>query len=429
VSRRAGIVAAAVVVVVLLSGTVGALAAAGDLPWQSRAANVARDEGGAATTPGTGSATSAPTLPESTGGTPARGSVAFVPVFTKLPALPRPTNMLEVPGARRMIVSLQDGRVVSFAKDDSTTELTTVIDLSSSTSRAGNEEGLLGLALDPSFSQNGFLYLYRNVSGGARRTVLSRFHVSGSGSQMKADPASELVILTVPQPFSNHNGGQVAFGPADGMLYLGLGDGGSEGDPNGNGQDITKNLLGSIIRIDVRNATSATPYTIPPDNPFASSPNGARPETFAYGLRNPWRFSFDKGGRLLAGDVGQNQWEEIDYVQAGENFGWNVMEASHCYKPSTGCNQSGLTLPIAEYSHDGGNCSVTGGYIAAGGYVLGDYCTGAVWVISGVFSNSAPPVLRQIRKSGPQIPTFAQGSDGEVYLLTFDGKIERIDFS
>lgn len=423
-SQRGAIIAGAVVLVVLFSGAVGVLAATGDLPWQSRAANVARDEGAPTTTPGTGNGTTATTTPAST-----PGAATFVPVFTKLPALPRPTNMIQVPGEQRMLVSLQDGRVVSFAKDDNATELTTVLDLRGSTSRAGNEEGLLGMALDPAFAQNGFLYLYRSVSGGERRTVLSRFHLSGTDAAMRADPASELTILTVPQPYSNHKGGQVAFGPVDGMLYLGLGDGGSEGDPNGYGQDITKNLLGSIIRIDVRGASASRPYTIPADNPFASSPDGARPETFAYGLRNPWRFSFDANGRMLAADVGQDKWEEIDYVQAGENFGWNIMEGKHCYKPGTGCNQSGLTPPIAEYSHDGGNCSVTGGYVAGTAYILGDYCTGAVWIIPGVFSNSVSPALLQIRKSGPQIPTFAQGSEGEVYLLTAAGKIERIDLS
>ncbi|MCC6382610.1 MAG: PQQ-dependent sugar dehydrogenase, partial [Dehalococcoidia bacterium] len=182
-------------------------------------------------------------------------ALTFAPAFPALPALDRPTNLVELPVQGRFLVTLQDGRVVSFAADAAADTLTTALDWRDHTSRSGNEEGLLGIALDPAFARNGYLYLYYSARPGERRTVLSRFATSGQGESFRADPASELVLLTVPQPYSNHKGGQLAFGP-DGMLYLGLGDGGSQGDPNGNGQDLAHNLLGSILRLDVRGATA-----------------------------------------------------------------------------------------------------------------------------------------------------------------------------
>ena len=331
------------------------------------------------------------------------------------------------------MVTLQDGRIVSFPNDPGASSLDTVLDWRSKTSRQGNEEGLLGLAFDPQFATNHDIYIYYSAAGGDRRTVVSRLTASGSGGNLTADPASELVILTVPQPYSNHNGGELAFGP-DGMLYLGIGDGGSEGDPDRTGQDIQKNLLASIIRIDVRDATADHPYSIPPDNPFASSPNSARPETWAYGLRNPWRFSWDSEGRLIAGDVGQDRWEEVDNIVGGKNYGWSVMEASHCYRPSSNCDMRGLTLPLFEYSHDGGKCSITGGYSSRPGvapnlgYVFGDYCSGAVWAVGDMFSSAGePPRVTTLRENGPSISSFAQDTEGHIYVLTFDGKIQRIE--
>ena len=422
--RLAGLVAAAVVLVLIVSGAVGVLAASGDLPWQSRVAEVARDDGA---TPA-----ASPTI---TPFVPAAVKATFAKAFPNLPKLPRPTNMLQVPESNRMLLTEQDGLIVSFDRDANASQTATVLDWRDKTSRDGNEEGLLGFAFDPGFARNGFVYLYYSASGGARRTVISRLHASGAGSALRIDPASELVILTVPQPFSNHNGGQIAFGP-DGMLYAGIGDGGSEGDPNGNGQDLTKNLLATIIRIDVRNAGPTQPYAIPADNPFANAPNGARPETWAYGLRNPWRFSFDDAtGTLWVGDVGQDVYEEIDIVTKGENYGWNIMEASHCYKPKSGCNQSGLVLPVAEYSHDGGACSVTGGFVYHGSavpglrgyYVFGDYCSGKISALPAAEArngaNLAPILLMD---ANFQIPSFAVDSDGELYALGFDGQIWKM---
>lgn len=361
--------------------------------------------------------------------------VRFEVAFPGLPNLERPIAMVEVPGQGTMLVALQDGRILSFAKNEGASALETVLDHRQKVSRSGNEEGLLGLALDPSFEKNGYLYAYYSAASGSRRTVLSRFSTSGDGAALRAGPASELIILEVPQPFSNHNGGALAFGP-DGTLYLGLGDGGSAGDPRGNGQDLKTNLLGSIIRIDVRAATKAKPYAIPPDNPFAASPGGARPETWAYGLRNPWRFSFDREtGKLWAGDVGQGAREEIDIVERGLNYGWNVMEGFICFKPSSACPQTALTLPVIDYERDAGACSVTGGYVyrgkalpaLRGWYVYADFCNGAVWAFNsaGATQGSRPHVA-QLRARGPNIASFAEDSVGELYILAFDGNIYRL---
>lgn len=363
------------------------------------------------------------------------GDARFEVAFKGLPKLERPIAMVEVPGQARMMVALQDGRILAFAKDPGASTLDTVLDHRMKTSRDGNEEGLLGLALDPSFERNGFLYAYYSAVGGQRRTVLSRFSTSGTGTSLHAEPESELVILEVPQPFANHNGGALVFGP-DGMLYLGLGDGGAAGDPQGNGQDVKRNLLGSIIRIDVRNATGERPYAIPPDNPFVNGTAGARKETWAYGLRNPWRISFDREtGNLWAGDVGQNAHEEIDLVEKGRNYGWNVMEGASCYKPANGCPREGLTLPVADYPQDAGACSVTGGYVyrgkalpaLRGWYVYADFCNGAVWTFdTAAAGHGDNPAVTVLRARGPSIASFAEDAAGELYMLAFDGKVYRL---
>jgi glucose/arabinose dehydrogenase len=361
-------------------------------------------------------------------------AVTLEDAFPSLPDLDRPLVMLQIPGEARMLVVLQDGRIVSFAKDAKAVDVQTVLDWREKTSRDGNEEGLLGLALDPRFGENGYLYVYYSAKDGARRTVLSRFKTSGAGSKLRVDAASELVILEIPQPFSNHKGGCLVFGP-DGMLYLGLGDGGDLGDPNGNGQDLKNNLLGSIIRIDVRGATKEKPYTIPKDNPFANATDGTRGETWAYGLRNPWRFSFDRQtGLLIVADVGEEELEEIDVIAKGGNYGWNIMEGSQCFKPQTGCQTDGLSLPIAEYRHEDDACSVTGGYVyrgravkeLLGAYLYGDFCSGAVWAIPAIGSNSVRPRAVQLRSKGPEIASFAVDQDGELYILSFDGRIYAV---
>jgi glucose/arabinose dehydrogenase len=294
----------------------------------------------------------------------------------------------------------------------------------------GGEQGLLGLAFDPAYVTNGrFVVHYTDAAGNTRVSTFTR----SSGDPDLADPGSEQIILTAEQPFPNHNGGQLLFGP-DGNLYLGLGDGGAEGDPQGRGQDLT-DLLGSILRLDIR---TTSPYAIPADNPFAGRLD-ARPEIWSYGLRNPWRFSFDRAtGDLYIGDVGQNAWEEVDVSPASDgagkatNFGWNIMEGKHCYAKAS-CDQTGLTLPVLEYGH-GPGCSITGGYVYRGAaipalqgyYFYGDYCGG--WVRSFRYQGGEAvdefqwPTLAP----GGLITSFGEDAAGELYITSADGRVFRI---
>ncbi|MGH2620422.1 MAG: PQQ-dependent sugar dehydrogenase [Anaerolineales bacterium] len=288
------------------------------------------------------------------------------------------------------------------------------------------EQGLLGMAFHPQFLANGFFYVNYTRFGGD--TVIARFGASPEPNQ--ADPGSELVLLIVDQPFGNHNGGGLEFGP-EGFLYIGLGDGGSANDPFGNGQSLDT-LLGKLLRIDI---DSAEPYAIPADNPFAAG--GGRPEIWAYGLRNPWRFSFDSGtGDLYIGDVGQNSWEEIDFLLAGSpggvNFGWNQREGRH---PFASQATEGLTDPIAEYANTGFACSVTGGVVArdaalpewAGVYLFGDYCSGEVW---GLVRDASGHWQGAVQfATGLSVSSFGSGPDGSVYMVHHGGAIFRLERS
>ncbi len=278
-----------------------------------------------------------------------------------------------IPGDERHALLLtKDGLIRRADLGDDAAEPTTFMDIRDRIIRnPGMEEGLLGLAFSPDYVRSGKFYVYYSA-GDPRRAVISRFVASGD----HADPATEHVLLEIPEPYANHNGGALAFGPIDGELYIGVGDGGSAGDPQGNGQNLGT-LLGKILRIDV----SGEDYTIPISNPF-KAPD--RPEIWAYGLRNPWRISFDaETGRLWVADVGQNLWEEVDVVDRGGNYGWSVMEGNHCFKPASGCDDTGLIRPLAEYSHDLG-CSITGGFVYHGAsmpelrgwYLYGDFCSG-----------------------------------------------------
>jgi glucose/arabinose dehydrogenase len=293
----------------------------------------------------------------------------------------------------------------------------------------GSEQGLLGLAFPPDYATTGrFAVHYTDMAGDTR---VSTFLVSSDPDL--ADAASESVVVTAVQPFPNHNGGQIHFGP-DGHLYIGLGDGGSADDPGGRGQSLD-DLLGAILRIDLN---GGTPYAVPADNPFVGTA-GARPEIWSYGLRNPWRFSFDRlNGDLYVGDVGQNQWEEIDYAPAaagagrGVNFGWRTMEGRHCFHGGS-CDQTGLALPVLDYDHDSG-CSVTGGYVYRGAaipelqghYFYADFCQG--WVHSlrmdagAVGAQADWPTLRP----GGSIPSFGEDSAGELYVLASDGRVLKM---
>lgn len=306
---------------------------------------------------------------------------------------------------------------------------TSFLDISGKVSN-GSEQGLLGLAFHPQYATNGrFVVNYTNTAGDTRVSV---YRVSTDPD--RADAASEQAILALDQPFSNHNGGMVVFGP-DGKLYIGLGDGGSAGDPQGHGQN-RNSLLGKILRLDV-SATGVA--SVPSDNPFVGQSN-ARPEIWSYGLRNPWRFSFDRSiGDLYIADVGQNAREEVnvstDIAQfgRGRNFGWNIMEGTACFSGS-GCNQNGLTLPVLEYGH-GDGCSVTGGYVYRGAalalyvghYFYGDYCEG--WVRS--FRLTGPGVTLQKEwtslRPGSQILSFGEDARGEIYVLTSSGHVYRIE--
>ncbi len=274
-----------------------------------------------------------------------------------------------------------------------------------------NEMGLLGLAFHPDYEQNGFFYV--NYTGTGGNTFISRFQAGGNA----ADAGSESILLKINQPYPNHNGGAVVFGP-DGYLYLGLGDGGAGGDPHKNGQD-TASLLGKILRIDVN---GGGPYTIPSDNPFGN-------EVWAYGLRNPWRISFDHAtGDFWIGDVGQGDWEEIDYLPAGSpggaNFGWSIMEGNHGYD---GQAQPGLLLPAAEYSHSSGGCSVTGGYVYRGSmpewngiYFYGDYCSGYVW---GLILSESQWLSQILFETNLRITSFGQDESGEIFFASDAGGV------
>jgi glucose/arabinose dehydrogenase len=334
------------------------------------------------------------------------------------------TNLVQPDDASDlMFVTEQGGSIYSFSANNSQ-QADVFLDITDRVNRGGNEEGLLGFVFDPDYQENGYFYVYYSAADPSR-SVVSRFSLDEEDTDV-ADPESEVIIMEVAQPFSNHNAGQLAFGP-DGYLYIGLGDGGSAGDPLGNGQNLVT-LLGSILRIDVSGLSAPGDYEIPADNPFVGT-TGAREEIWAFGLRNPWRFSFDaETGLLWAGDVGQSSWEEIDIIAKGANYGWNIMEGSHCYSPATGCDQSGLTLPIVEYDHSQG-CSVTGGYVYRGDqtpslqgyYIYGDYCSGNIWALAYDGNVVTDNIL--LVDSGLSITSFGEDLAGNLYILDRQGGI------
>ena len=314
-------------------------------------------------------------------------------------------------------------------------------------SRPGDERGLLGFAFHPNHTKNGKFYInYMNNDG---YTVVSEFTVK---NKQRANHSSERILFDLKQPFSNHNGGHMAFGP-DGYLYISIGDGGKSGDPNNAGQDLNT-IFGKVIRIDV----NQTPYGIPKSNPYYGQEN-KRGEIWAWGLRNVWRFSFDReNGDIFYGDVGQNKWEEINYEPAkskgGVNYGWRIMEARHCYNPEDNCNESGLTQPILEYPNDANymrtltgmdqpdvdGCSVTGGYVyrgkkikgLQGTYLFGDYCSGNVWsfkVENGKaveFQNRTEEINLAEGEFTNYISSFGEDADGELYIIDYNGGVYKI---
>ena len=331
----------------------------------------------------------------------------------------QPIEMLPLPDGS-FLVAEQRGYITRFVEDGGEIEQFGILDLTEVT-RFGGEQGLLSMALHPDLQNEPYLYVYYSPRE-ASVTRLSRFRIV----QGVALPASELVIIEVRQPYSNHNGGAVRFGP-DGMLYLGYGDGGAANDPHGHGQN-RETLLGTIIRIDVNDIDTATPYRIPTDNPFLGIA-GVRPEIWAYGLRNPWRMAFDREtGALWVGDVGQDRWEEIAIVGAGENHGWNVFEGDECFRSPDDCDAlTEAVAPIATYGHEDG-CSVTGGEVYRGKampaldghYVFSDYCSSTIWTLA---PDGTVTERTQLDK---RVVSFAVDNDGEIYVLTFNGPILKL---
>ncbi len=332
----------------------------------------------------------------------------------------RPTDLQSArDGSGRLFVVEQDGVIRVFPGDPAAKTSAVYLDLRSRVDRGGNEMGMLGLAFHPGFKTRGEFFVNYTATKVAKRiTRVSRFTQAANATA--ANASSEETVIEIDQPYSNHNGGQVAFGP-DGMLYIGMGDGGSAGDPQGNAQD-KRSLLGKLLRIDV----SHRPYVIPADNPFAPGSNRARGEIYAYGLRNPWRFSFDRAnGEVWAGDVGQNTYEEIDKIQKGKNYGWDCREGAHPYQPagerSALCNNaSDLVEPVWEYGRREG-ISVTGGYVyrgralpdLVGWYVYADYGSGNVWALR---MQDGKAVNRLLVHADFFISTFGVDENDELYI-------------
>jgi glucose/arabinose dehydrogenase len=325
-------------------------------------------------------------------------------------------------GSKRLFVVEKTGRVWIWALKDGKRHAEPFLDLSKVVSTS-SEQGLLGLAFSPSFRRDGLFYVNYTRADGA--TVVSRFQAALDS----VVGGSETVLLTVAQPYANHNGGMLAFGP-DGYLYVGLGDGGSGGDPKGNGQNLGT-LLGTLLRIDVGGTGK---YAIPKDNPFVGR-TGARPEIWAWGLRNPWRFSFDREtGDLWIGDVGQNAWEEIDFQPAasagGENYGWNHFEGTHPYPSGSKARSGEYVAPVIEYDRAAGQ-SVTGGYVyrgkqqpaLLGTYIYGDFSSGRVW---GARRTAGGIENRLLAESGFAISSFGEDDDGELYVVDYNGAIYRL---
>lgn len=354
---------------------------------------------------------------------PERVRLTFTPVIT---GLDQPVFVTHAgDGSGRLFVVERRGLIWVHAPGG-TTETQPFLDIRDRVSAASQEQGLLGLAFDPAFAQTGAFFV--NYTDERGDTTLARFQVMPADPG-QADPASEQILLTMDQPAGNHNGGMVTFGP-DGMLYMGTGDGGAANDRYGNGQNPAT-LLGKMLRLDVTSAPGS--YVIPADNPWIDTQwNGqdVRDEVWAVGLRNPWRYSFDRQtGDLWIGDVGQNVYEEIHFVTAGSpgalNFGWPLMEGTHCFPATAACDPTGLEIPVADYQHGADGCSVTGGYVYRGQqfpalngvYLYSDYCSGNIWAIypaaaaeSGGWTNSL------LTKSQHTVSSFGEDEAGELYL-------------
>jgi len=354
------------------------------------------------------------------------GDIALNPAFPNL-SFNKPVEMVQPPGdGSRWYLLEKAGLVWMFTNDSGTSVTALSLDLTDRVNDTG-EGGLLGMAFHPSFSGSGDVFLYYTETGPGPNTPISKLARFAMNTSGVLDSTTRFEILSVSQPATNHNGGKIAFGP-DGFLYVGLGDGGGSSD--GRAQDTTT-LLGSMLRIDVDNQDPGLDYAIPSDNVFANSNTNAR-EIFAWGLRNPWRWSFDRTtGSLWAGDVGQGSWEEVDLVTLGGNYGWDIKEGDHCFSPPVGCNETGLLDPIVEYGRTQGR-SITGGYVYRGSsipqlngtYLFGDWGSGRLW---GFNIDQSPPDVVLFEETGLSIVSFAEDLDGELYVLDYSsGKIFQV---
>jgi glucose/arabinose dehydrogenase len=331
-------------------------------------------------------------------------------------------------GDERLFVVEQDGTIRIIQDGDILPQA--FLNIDSIVGSTASEQGLLSAAFHPEFAENGRFFVYYTDNNGD--VVIARYLVDPNDPN-QADPDSGLVLLTLKQPYRNHNGGQLQFGP-DGYLYVGFGDGGSANDPLGAGQDPTT-LLGTLVRLDVD--FDETQYAVPASNPFVND-DTRRAEIWAFGLRNPWRFSFDRlTGDMFIADVGQNIWEEVHFQPAdspgGENYGWNIMEGTHCFQ-TEGCDEAGLEIPVVDYQHGDGSCSVTGGYVYRGqqflslygNYFYGDYCSGKVWSLLRQVDDTW---VNNLVFSGTNlfISSFGEDVNGELYLLSYgDGVVYQI---
>ena len=329
-------------------------------------------------------------------------------------------------GTDRIFVVEQSGKIYVFENNTGVTVKKKFLDITDSVS-SGGEMGLLGLAFHPNYENNEYFYLNYTKSSPYRRTLIVRFQVSNANPD-SADRSSSKILMEIAQPFSNHNGGQLAFGP-DGYLYIALGDGGSGGDPQGNAQNKSS-LLGKLLRIDVDQTQGSINYAIPLNNPFKNNTQGFKEEIYAYGLRNPWRFSFDSPtGRLWCADVGQNAWEEIDLIVKGGNYGWRCYEGNHNYDLS-GCTDTNYIFPVWEYSHSDG-VSITGGYVYRGPnlpdlygkYIYGDFGTRKIWALT--YDGTNPPTNKLLLTSSVSIASFGVDINNELYVVGYNGIIYR----
>lgn len=322
-----------------------------------------------------------------------------------------------------VFVAERAGIIKRFHNSKETTSTTNFLDIRSNVSTAG-EGGLLGFAFHPEFTTNGWLFVHYTRAS-PFRSIISRFDMNGG-------TATEIVLIELNQPFNNHNGGQIRFGP-DGYLYIALGDGGSREDPLGHGQNRTT-LHGNILRIDVDVTSGGRNYGIPEDNPFVGNVNGWMEEIYAYGFRNPFRFSFDREtGELLVADVGQESREEVNIVEKGKNYGWNTMEGSLCFSPSSGCDQTDLELPIFEYEKSGSQ-SITGGFVYRGTqnfelhghYFFGDFTSGEIWSFAWD-GEAVSEFTDRGNIGGFRLTCFGEDHAGELYMCSFDGSVYKID--